>query len=262
MTAPLIGISGVVRSVDNADRTGVNAAYVRAITRAGGVPLILSPLMGPEQGARALATLHGLILSGGEDVDPDYYGDPRSPGLGAVDRMRDAFELALFAAARARRLPVLAICRGLQLVNVALGGSLWQDLPSERPGAEHASTGPRNARDHRVRLQPGSRTAKALRRFEISTNSFHHQAIKQLADGLTATGWAEDGVIEAVEGGAGDHWLVCVQWHPEEFHAEKGAPDQGLFAALVEAAINESPNPAPPYPARRTPERRRGRSRR
>src|SRR3990172_1299391 len=132
MSAPGIGVSGVVRRLEGNDRTGVNAAYVKAVVRAGGVPLILSPLMDPNLAAMALDAVQGLVLTGGEDLDPSAYGEERSPALGQVDRSRDAFEFALFREAIERKMPVLAICRGIQLVNVALGGTLWQDLPSER----------------------------------------------------------------------------------------------------------------------------------
>ena len=144
MSYPRIGISGVVRQWDGADRTGVNGAYLRALLAAGGVPLILSPLMGPSLAARALDAVDGLILTGGEDVDPAWYGAEASSRLSPPSRERDLFELALFAAARQRELPILGICRGIQLINVALGGNLYQDIPSERPGAvEHRPQSPR-----------------------------------------------------------------------------------------------------------------------
>ncbi|HXE58541.1 MAG TPA: gamma-glutamyl-gamma-aminobutyrate hydrolase family protein [Gemmatimonadales bacterium] len=264
---PRIGVTGVVRRVDGADRSGVNAAYLRAVLSAGGLPFVLSPLLGPELAPAALGGLHGLLLTGGEDLDPAWYGATPSPRLGPVDRARDAFELAIFAEARRRGLPVLAICRGLQLVNVALGGTLWQDLPSERPGRPHDAAAPRTARVHRVRIRPGSRAARALGAAELVTNSFHHQAVRDLAPPLEATAFAEDGVIEAVEERDGGPWLLAVQWHPEEFHADPAAPDGGLFAALVEearraAALNAPRDPAASDPDRSSRGTTRGRSRR
>ena len=232
-----IGVSGVVRSWDGADRTGVNAAYVRAVLAAGGVPLVLSPLMGASMAARALEGVDGLLLTGGEDMDPDWYGAPPSPFLSPPSRDRDLFELALFAVARQRELPILGVCRGIQLINVALGGTLYQDLPSERPGTvEHRPEGPREARSHRVRLQTGSRAAAALGATGLTVNSSHHQAIKDLAPGLLATGWTDDELIEAAETSADAPWLLAVQWHPEEMYADARAPDHGLFAALVQEA--------------------------
>lgn len=237
MSAPRIALGGVVRPWDGADRTGLNAAYVRSVIAAGGVPLMLSPLMGPSYAARALDGVDGLILTGGEDMDPAWYNAERSPLCHPPSRERDLFELALFATARQRELPILGICRGIQVINVALGGSLYQDLPSERPGpVDHNRAGSRSDRSHAVRLEPGSLAAEALGAESISVNSFHHQAIRDLAPALVATGWSEDGLIEAVESGEGQPWMLAVQWHPEEMYAETGAPDHGLFKALVERA--------------------------
>lgn len=235
MNAPRIGITGNVRTFSGADRTGVNAAYVRAVLRAGGIPLILSPLIAPAHTARLLDAIDGLVLSGGEDVDPAHYGHVPHPGLGSVDPSRDASELALFREARARGMPVLAICRGIQLVNVALGGTLWQDIPSERPGAiPHAQGADRDQRTHPVELTPGSRLALALGATRCDVNSFHHQSIRDVAPGLLVTGVAPDGEIEGVESPPEDAWLLAVQWHPEEFHHHGAAPDHGLFEALLE----------------------------
>lgn len=238
MTAPRIGVTGITRSVSGADRTGVNAAYVRAVVRSGGVPVILSPLAGTAHNAEILEVLDGLLLTGGEDVDPAHYGHDRHPRLGNVDPLRDAFELALFRDATARGVPVLAICRGIQLVNVALGGTLWQDIPSERPGAmSHNVSSGRDQRTHDVEIVPGSRLARAIGAARCEVNSFHHQSIRDLGTGLVVTGLAPDGEIEGVEGSEGDPWLLGVQWHPEEFHHHGDAPDHGLFHALVQAAL-------------------------
>jgi putative glutamine amidotransferase len=234
---PRIGISAVVRHWDGADRTGVNAAYVHAVLAAEGVPLLLPPAMGPSLVGRALDGIDALVLTGGEDLDPAWFGAQPSPYLSPPSRERDLFELALFAVARQRELPILGICRGIQLINVALGGSLYQDLPSERPGAvKHRPDAARDARSHRIRLELGSRAAEALGGTDFTVNSSHHQAIRDLAPGLLATGWTEDGVIEAAETPAGAPWLLAVQWHPEEMHADARAPERGLFAALVQEA--------------------------
>jgi putative glutamine amidotransferase len=237
VSAPRIGVSGVLRLWDSAERTGVNAAYVRSVLAAGGVPIVLSPLLGPSFAPRSLDGVDGLILSGGEDVHPALYGAEPSPRCHPPSRERDLFELALFAAARQRELPVLGICRGIQLVNVALGGTLYQDLPAERPGpVAHDPGSARDDRTHRIELKPGSRVAEALGGTAFAVNSFHHQAVDRLADGLVASGWSEDGLIEAVESPAGAPWLLAVQWHPEEMHAEARAPERGLFRALIAAA--------------------------
>lgn len=237
MRTPRIALGGVVRTWDGAERTGLNSAYVRSVGAAGGVPLVLSPLIGASYAARALDGVDGLVLTGGEDVDPTWYNTDRSPLLDPPSRERDLFELAVFAAARQRELPILGICRGIQLINVALGGTLHQDLPSERPGpVDHNRAGTRTDRSHTIRLAPESLAAEALGATSIQVNSFHHQGIRDLAPRLIATGWSEDGLIEVVEGAEGEPWILAVQWHPEEMHADAGAPERGLFKALVERA--------------------------
>jgi putative glutamine amidotransferase len=237
VSAPRIGVSGVVRNWGGTDRTGVNAAYLRSVLAAGGVAVILSPVLGPSYAARALDGIDGLVLSGGEDIDPSWYGAEPSPHLYPPSRERDLFELALFATARQRELPILGICRGIQLINVGLGGTLFQDLPSDRPGpVAHDPGSARDTRSHGVELQPGSRAARALGGTALTVNSFHHQGVDKLAGGLVASGWSEDGLIEAAESAADAPWLLAVQWHPEEMLADVRAPDRGLFRALVEAA--------------------------
>jgi putative glutamine amidotransferase len=237
VSAPRIAVGGVLRTWDGNERTGVNAAYLRSVLAAGGVPIILSPLLGTSLAMRVLDGADGLLLTGGEDVHPAWYGAVPSPHLNPPNRERDLFELALFAAARQREMPILGICRGIQLVNVALGGTLYQDLPSERPGpVAHDPGGARDARSHAIRLAEGSRAARVLGRGTFHVNSFHHQAVDRLASGLVASGWSEDGLIEAVESPAEAPWLLAVQWHPEEMHAEAAAPERGLFQGLVEAA--------------------------
>jgi putative glutamine amidotransferase len=234
---PRIALGGVVRTWDGAERTGLNAAYLRSVSAAGGVPLVLSPLIGASHAARALDGVDGLVLTGGEDIDPAWYGADPSPELYPPSRERDLFELAIFAAARQRELPILGICRGIQLVNVGLGGTLYQDLPSESPGpVDHNPPADRTARSHLVLLESGSRTAAALGATRLSVNSFHHQAIRDLAPGLIVSGTTEDGVVEAVESPADASWLLAVQWHPEEMHADGRAPERGLFKALVAEA--------------------------
>jgi putative glutamine amidotransferase len=237
VNSPRIGITGVLRLWDGAERTGVNAAYARSVLMAGGVPLILSPVLGPSYAGRALDGLDGLLLTGGEDIDPAWYGADPSPELYPPSRERDLFELAIFAAARQRDLPILGICRGIQLVNVGLGGTLHQDLPSECPGpVDHNPPADRTTRSHEVLLESGSRAATALGASRLRVNSFHHQAIRDLAPGLVVSGTTEDGMIEAVESPADAPWLLAVQWHPEEMHADGRAPERGLFKALVAEA--------------------------
>lgn len=249
MSPPRIGVTGNTRVFSGADRSGVNSAYVRAVIRSGAVPLILPPLLGEHHHGALLDVLDGLVLTGGEDVDPAHYGQARHPAIGEVDPQRDAFELGVFREARRRGLPVLAICRGIQLVNVALGGTLWQDLPSEKPSAlPHRAPTDRDVRTHAVDIRPGSRLAAALGTTRCDVNSFHHQSIRDLAPGLVVSATAPDGEIEGVEAPPGESWLLAVQWHPEEFHHHETAPDHGLFHALVAAT---GPLPATSGPAAR-----------
>lgn len=241
MSSPRIGITGTTRLFDGALRSGVNAAYVSATVRAGGLPLILPPVIRSADIPAILDDLDGLLLSGGEDIDPALFSEEPHPRLGRIDPDRDRFELAIFLEAWQRRTPVLAICRGIQVVNVALGGTLWQDIPSQRPGGlPHSPTANRDQRTHEVELIAGSRTAQALGTTRFDTNSFHHQSIKLLAPGLIVTGTAPDGEIEAVEPGGEAGWMLAVQWHPEEFYHQDSAPDRGLFAAFMVEARRES----------------------
>ena len=241
VTAPRIGVTGVVRSWEGHERAGVNGAYLRAVRGAGGAPVILSQLAGLDNAEALLDGVDGLVLTGGEDVSPSVYGVAASAKLGPVDPERDRFEIALFRESQRRSLPVLAICRGVQLVNAALGGTLWQDLPSERPGpVRHAGGGARDLRTHTISVAPGSRLASALGRHAVHVNSFHHQAIRELATDLVATAWAQDDLVEGVESEAGNSWLLGVQWHPEEMHADDAAPERGLFSAFIRESVNAS----------------------
>jgi putative glutamine amidotransferase len=236
MSLVRIGISGVRRTTTDTAREGVNAAYVQAVLAAGGLPLILPPAIGAARAGQALEAIDALLLSGGEDIDPQLYGALPSPRLGPIDPARDLFELALLAGARQRAMPILGICRGLQLINVGLGGTLWQDLPSERPGVvNHDPRSARSARTHTVRVDPETRTRTAVGADAFLVNSFHHQGVRDLAGGLVATGWSEDGLVEALEGDD-ERWLLAVQWHPEEMHGEPASPDMALFRTFVQAA--------------------------
>jgi len=239
VTAPLprIGISGRVTGEPGRQHTGVHIDYAHSIRESGGLPLILPPAIGAERASEAVEACHGLLLTGGEDLLPEHYGLTGTEHVHETDPDRDALEFAMFKAARSRRLPVFAICRGFQLVNVALGGTLWQDLPAQRPSElDHDMGSQWQDRSHHVRVQSGSRVSEAIGKELFLTNSFHHQAIRKLATGLHATATADDGLIEAAEGDDPDHWLVCVQWHPESFWREDRAPESGLFTSFIEAA--------------------------
>jgi len=228
VTAPLVAILGKrAESAENA-RTPVVLAgryYVDALQRAGAVPVVIPPGCAADDAAAAVSRCDALVLLGGGDVDPRSYGQTENARLYGVNPDQDAFEITTLLRALEAGKPVLAVCRGHQVLNVALGGTLVQHLPLTR---DHRDT------LHHVSVVPGSRVAHAMGTTEPLVHSFHHQAIDALADGLSVVATAPDGTIEAVEmDGAG--WVVGVQWHPEDTAAED-APNQGLFDALVAVA--------------------------
>jgi putative glutamine amidotransferase len=230
-----VAVTATTEIIRDVPRTRANVTYTTAARAAGLRPYIL-PVLGPDDADALLEGMAGLILSGGEDVDPAHYGAAPHPRLGEVHAGRDAFELALVRAARRRRLPTLAICRGVQVLNVALGGTLVQDLPSEWPQAlVHDGGADRAARVHPVRVLDDTRLARALGSAAVTTNSFHHQALARVADGLRAVAHARDGVIEGVESVSPDWWVLGVQWHPEELTETAERWDRSLFAAFAAA---------------------------
>jgi len=209
--------------------------YVRSIEHAGGLPLILAPT-NEALHATLVDRLDGLVLTGGMDVDPSYFGQPLHPKTERVSRERDEFEMLISRKALAENLPVLGICRGCQLLNVVLGGSLIQDIPSCTTSkvSHDDENRPRNAFAHNVKIDPGSRLHRILKVDEAPVNSFHHQAIERLADPLIATAWSDDGLIEAVEL-TDARFCVAVQWHPEAFWN-----DGNQFDPLFRAFVNEA----------------------
>jgi putative glutamine amidotransferase len=206
--------------------------YVDAVQNAGGLALLLPPdpvvTADPD---RVLDLLDGLLLAGGSDVDPTTYGADRHPATDPSRPERDVFEIALTKRAIERDLPLLAVCRGMQVLNVALGGTLVQHLPEHVGHEDHRrSLGTFEGNDHRVRLEAGSVAATAAGETEHRTLSHHHQGIAELGDGLTVTGWStEDDLPEAVEN-PDRRFALGVQWHPE------ADPSSKVIAALVEAA--------------------------
>jgi putative glutamine amidotransferase len=236
--SPPVAVTATTEIIRDVPRTRANVSYTEAARAAGLRPFIL-PVLAPQDADAMLDGMAGLILTGGEDVDPAHYGSAPHPALGDVHPGRDAFELALVRAARHRRLPTLAICRGVQIMNVALGGTLVQDLPSERPnGIAHDGRWDRDARVHGLRLTAGSRLAEAIGATDATTNSMHHQAIARLANGLVAVAHAPDDVVEGVEWKGDDWWMAGVQWHPEELVGTAEDWDRALFAAFA-AAVRE-----------------------
>ncbi len=235
MSLPLIGVTAAYDD----RRAGFHSFrqdYIRAVELGGGLPVVVAALRDPGDASRYLERLDGLVLSGGSDVDPALYGHAPHARLGKVVRERDEFELALTRAALDRDLPILAICRGHQVLNVATGGTLIQDIPSlvER-GGDHDARSERWERSHEVRMVPGSRLQRILGRERIDVNSFHHQAIDELGRGLVVSARSPaDGIVEGVELPA-RRFVVGVQWHPESFWNQPES-FQALFAALAEAS--------------------------
>jgi putative glutamine amidotransferase len=216
--------------------------YVQALVAEGAVPWLLPLLAGDEQTLRRIYDgLDGVFLAGGADVDPSQYGEERRPLCGRSDPARDWVETTLVRWAAADRKPLLGVCRGIQAINAALGGTLHQDVADQRPGAirhdcfASAEGYQRDSLVHEVRLERGSQIGRIMEVERLLVNSLHHQAIKELAPDLTATAFAPDGLIEGVEGN-GFPFLIGVQWHPEEL-ADKHEPHRRLFRAFVQASI-------------------------
>jgi putative glutamine amidotransferase len=200
--------------------------YVRSVVAAGGIPLLLPPV--PELIEAALPRLDGLILTGGPDIDPDRYGQTPLETTSPPRNARDAAELELLAAGLAASKPVLGICRGMQLMNVARGGTLLQHLPDVLGTTDH-SPAPAVYGRHPVSVTPGSLLAKTLGRLDLEVSSYHHQGIGDLGTGLTVTAVAPDGTVEALEDQSFP-FCLAVHWHPEV------GDDVSLFAALVSAS--------------------------
>ena len=240
MNPPLIAVSTSVTVEKYPERAYVNASYLHAVQQAGGVPVPLPPQLEPAARGEILRHVQGVLLTGGGDVDPSRFGEAPHPTTAEVSAARDTLEIDLTQWALARRVPLLAVCRGLQVLNVALGGSLYQDIPSE-PGSplDHSQAGlqgkARNITTHQVKVRDGSRLAGILGALEVDVNSFHHQAIKRLGRGLADVAWAPDSIIEGVELVDAGQFVVGVQWHPEELVGHDRTAIN-LFAALVRRA--------------------------
>ena len=232
MSKPIIGIgSDVAVKPGQRDRAFVYTTYIESLKRAGAIPLLVPPQ--PENAAEILDGLDGLVLAGGDDCDPAVYGEERHPSVEPMDPRRQNNELALARLARERGIPTLGICLGVQVMNVAAGGTLIQDIDSAmQTDIEHASDSNDRHR-HEVQIDSGTRLGRILGARNFSVNSSHHQAIKGVGDGLQVTAKAPDGIIEGLEDPS-HPFYVGVQWHPEDMPGEASA--SALFGALVVAA--------------------------
>ena len=232
---PVIGLTAGRDVPGRPDNLTIPRTYPDAVVAAGGVPVVVTPMHDARALRQLFSTLDGVILPGGLDVQPSAYGEPAHPTT-RVDPVLDVLEFEIARWAIAEALPTLGICRGHQLINVALGGSLIQDLPSVK--LHHWQREQSSTLTHALEVDGDSKFAGIFGVSSLRVNSFHHQAIDRLGRGLRAVGWSPDGVIEAIE--SADHpWLLAVQFHPEdliEFHE----PSQRLFRAFVEACGSSS----------------------
>ena len=238
---PIVAVTATTEIFRGRSRVRLNQAYTDAIAEAGMIPLVVPPF-DPAFAAGIIGRLDGVVLTGGDDVGPAHYDADRHRETDPPHDARDACELALIAGAHASRLPVLAICRGLQIANVALGGTLVQDIPSERPSTlAHSRSDARTQRVHEVRVATGSRLAAALGTTTLDVNSSHHQSLDRIAAGLTVTATSPDGIVEGAEWTVDDGWwLVGVQWHPEELTGTPEDWDRALFRAFRDV-VSEPP---------------------
>ena len=239
MPTPLIGITTYRHTHSQGygwARLGILYSYVQAVSQVGGIPVMI-PLGLPEDQLMAmLPRLDGILLSGGGDIDPGLYGGESHPRVRYVDPDRDFVELQLVRKVVQDRIPFLGICRGIQMINIALGGTLFTHIPDQLPGAIHhpyIEGKPREFIAHEVQIQPGSHLFDIMDLPSVQVNSMHHQGIDRLATDLHATAHAPDGLIEGVE--LRDYpFGIAVQWHPEWL--TKMAPMHALFQSFVKVS--------------------------
>ena len=229
---PVIGIGTDILRVEGVrERAFVYLTYVESLRRAGAIPLLIPPQ--PENLADLVDTLDGILLAGGEDCDPSLYGEDPHPSASLMDPRRQPNEVELARIARERGIPTLGICLGVQVMNVAAGGSLVQDIDSQVETEIRHTSVPEDRARHDVMVTEGTKLANILPDLELNVNSTHHQAINRVGEGLRITAQAPDGIVEGVEDPRLPFYLG-VQWHPEDMTGERSA--SSLFAAFVDAA--------------------------
>ena len=218
-------------------RLSLYCEYYEAVKMAGGIPILLAPLEEVKDMEGLLNRLDGLILSGGDDVWPERYGQTRHARTNLVSKERDAFDFQLVRQALDMDIPVLGICHGIQLINVVMGGTLIQDIPSQRP-----SDAPHNSKAvHKVKVERGTHLYEFLKTDVLTVNSIHHQAIDRLGEGLKVSATAEDGIVEAIEG-TRRSLIMGVQWHPERMLED--STQRRLFTAFLEEVKGRVPKRA------------------
>ena len=235
--APLVGVPcfSAERADSHRPIYGNNQTYIRALIAAGATPLMIPPGLSNPALEALCARLDGLLLTGGPDIDPARYGEATLPACGEIEPERDELELALTQLALARDLPTLGICRGMQALNVACGGSLYQDLATQRADAppHPYSSASRSERAHSIAVSRDSRLREILGAEELRVNSLHHQAVKEPGAGARVVAWSSDGVAEGLEL-PDRRFAIAVQYHPEEL-VETDALSRRLFAAFTQA---------------------------
>jgi putative glutamine amidotransferase len=241
--APVIGITADVSGVA---ANGIGAAqeptlflpqrYYRAVEKAGGMSLVLPPIGSRSTLRKTLQRLEGILISGGNfDIHPSYYGEKPISALGAIKRERTEFELELIDLALNQDLPVLGICGGAQAINVAVGGSLYQDIATELPNAnEHEQAAKRNKGGHPIEIHPGTRLRQIIQKQTLEVNTTHHQAVRKVGKGLRVNATATDGLIEGIES-PNHKFVLGVQWHPEAL-ADQDPYQRRIFSSFISAA--------------------------
>ncbi len=226
---PLIGITMDMDSM----RMNVRHPYVEAVIKAGGIPYLI-PITDDVQILNSIvAQIDGIVLTGGDDIDPKYYNEEPHEHIGDVIPQRDVSELLILRLASKRGVPILGICRGLQLINVGFGGTLYQDIPSQFPSAiKHRQEEKATVGTHRITLVEDGKLHKILGQTEVLANSHHHQGIKMLAPGFLVTGYTDDGLPEVIESCG----IIAVQYHPEIFAAAGDTTTLKIFRYLTDQA--------------------------
>lgn len=235
MKIPKIGITGAQMWLPNGtERIYLSRDYVDSIEKAGGIPFILPILTASQLIPEWVASVDGILFSGGEDINPLYFGEEPDPLLGEIHDPRDRFELLLFQEAVKQKKPIFGICRGAQLIAVAMGGSLWQELSRSAENClKHSQQADRHVATHHIDILAGSRL-DAIFGKKAKVNSYHHQSVKEAGGNGIITATAADGIIEAIDWSTHDHYCHAVQWHPEGM-TRSDDKMLGLFREFVEA---------------------------